>query len=406
MTNTSHFITNTNQSHKEKILSLFREAETISIAVGFLRPSGLNNIENALINFCSGFSKKITFYIGTGLGETDPKTLQKLVSILNNNQNCKLVLCTPDAGIFHPKIYVFEKQKNATIITGSANLSEWGLLISDEVSFITETTTNSPEYLQLKSYLQNLFDTYFTADILTLIKEYKKQVGDYQKDNRPAFHFRRKKKSSVDGIDMPRLRRYFEAYLNSSGFINVGEREGKYSKAKRNLEELASDRTLSAQQFHDLFGPLVGHRGYEKLWHSGSIQRTTHKTLDYIPGFRKIVRLAERDIKLPVSNVFDKMINIRRTMKLSNQIHGVGENILTEILMTYNPNKFANLNVNPIDVLAFVGKKFPSVSSFTGLTYEEYVNLLTLIKTDLGLRSFLEIDSFFNYVYWNILERV
>ena len=91
-------------------------------------------------------------------------------------------------------------------------------------------------------------------------------------------------------------------------------------------------------------------------------------------------------------------------MKISDEIHGVGENILTEILMSMNPKKFANLNVNPLAVLSFFGKDLPSVSSFKGEAYEEYVNILTKVKDSLNMKSFLEIDSFFNYVYWNIRE--
>jgi hypothetical protein len=91
-------------------------------------------------------------------------------------------------------------------------------------------------------------------------------------------------------------------------------------------------------------------------------------------------------------------------MRKAKQISGVGENIATEILLSYNPEKFANLNDNPLTVLSLVGKDFPYISSFTGQDYVEYVDLLTKIKNELGLSTFLEIDSFFNYVYWNLMD--
>lgn len=403
MSNMFSFITNTNQSHKEEILKFFDESDRIVIAVGFLKPSGLRNIKNHLSRFCENLSKKVTFYVGIGLGETDPNTLQQMFNILNQNPNNELVICTPDAGIFHPKIYLFIIGSQVKIIIGSANLTEAGWLINDEFSVLVDTTIESGEYLQLNEYLQNLHDSYYTNDVLSLINDYKNQLATYKKDNRPGFHFKRRE-ITIDDIDMPRLLAYYNAYLNSEEFINVELREEKYIQARTNLLVISGNARLSNQQFHDLFGPLVGHKGYQKLWHSGSIHRTTHKTLNYIPGFREIARKAQQVIDLPVSQAFDTMINLRKQMRSNNEIHGVGENILTEILMSFNPSKFANLNVNPIDVLSFLGKDFPSVATFKGSTYQEYIHLLSKIRDELNMRSFLEIDSFFNYVYWNIHE--
>lgn len=406
MATSTTFLSNTGETHRDYLLSLLEQSDEIIFAVGFLKQSGLNNFKAYLKEFCADKTKSSTFYIGTGLGETDPDTLQSLYNIIKTKSNHELVLCTPDAGIFHPKIYVFITGRKVTIVTGSSNLTQHGWVVNDEVSMVTETTVNSPEYQKLESYFKNLHKRYNTNNVEALIKRYKKEKEKHSKKygKTPAFRFRRKK-TSISGIDMPRLRAYYEEYRNSYDFIEPSEREEQYMQAKENLEMLASNKRLSAVQFHKLFGPLVGHKAYKpKLWHSGSIHRTTYKTLVYPNAFREIVRAAKANLLIPVGTAYENVIGLLNQMRKAKEISGVGENIVAEIFLSYNPNKFANLNDNPLAVLELVGKEFPYISSFKGDDYAEYVALLTEIKDELEMRTFLEIDSFFNYVYWNLME--
>lgn len=397
------FVNNTNESHQELILQLFDDADEIVIASGFLKASGLRNIEVALRHFCNKAGKNISFFIGTGYGETDPKTLRKLNSIVLNATNGKLILCTPDAGIFHPKIYLFRKGTNISVITGSSNLTEAGLLINDEVSYLLETDTHSLDYVKLRHYFDELTRKYYESDVKGLISQYELQLENYRRERRPPFHFKRRK-TTVDGIDMARLKAYYLAYLRSTGFIDIEFREAQYEQARENITIIASDIRLTNKQFHDIFGPLVGHREYVKLWHSGSIHRTTYKTLNFTSGFRAIARKAEELKSSDASLAFQEIKLFKNQLKKSKQIHGVGENILTEILMSLDPKKFANLNDNPVSVLSFLGGDFPSPEKFTRDHYKEYMALLEMIRVALEMRTYLEIDSFFNYVYWNILE--
>lgn len=406
MTTSVSFISNTGETHKEFLLNLFEKADKVIFAVGFLKPSGLNNIRDELKSFCADKTKSSAFYIGTGLGETDPVALQSLYNIIKSKSNHHLVICTPDAGIFHPKIYSFISGRKATIVTGSSNLTHHGWTVNDEVSMVFETTLNSPEYLQLDKYLKQLHRSYFTENVEALINRYKKERDAHNSKfgKGPAFRFRRRK-TTITGVDMPRLKAYFKAYQNSDYFIEPTDREAQYERAKENLEVLASSKRLNESQFHQLFGQLVGHKDYKpKLWHSGSIHRTTYKTLNYPGAFREIVRAVKGNISKPVGTAYETVIARLNQMRKAKEISGVGENIVTEIFLSFNPKKFANLNVNPITVLELVDKKFPNISSFKGEDYLEYVEILNRIKNELGMLSFLEIDSFFNYVYWNLTE--
>jgi HKD family nuclease len=407
MANSVSFLSNTGENHKVFLLDLLAQADEIIFAVGFLKNSGFQNLKEEFKEFCSDKTKKSTFYIGTGLGETDPDALQGLYNILKTNSNHQLVLCTPEAGIFHPKIYVFREQDKVTIITGSANLTQHGWAVNDEVSMVTETTSDSTEYLQLMDYFKTLNKKYYSDDVEKIIKRYKKEKEEHLNKfgHVPSFKFRRRK-TTIAGIDMPRLRHYYELYKNDEDqFIEPADREDQYLKAKKNLEELASTKTLTDLRFNKLLGQLVGHKEYKpKLWHSGSIHRKTYRTLEYSDAFREIVRLAKQSATQTIPSAFDTVITRLNQMRKAKEIYGVGENIVTEILLSFNPQKFANLNDNPITVLELVGKIFPNISSFKGEDYLEYVELLNRIKNELGMSTFLEIDSFFNYVYWNLTE--
>lgn len=407
MANSISILSNTGENHKTFLLDLLAQADEIVFAVGFLKKSGLQNLKEEFKEFCSDKTKISTFYIGTGLGETDPDALIGLYKILKTNSNHQLVLCSPVAGIFHPKIYVFRKEDRVTIVTGSANLTQHGWAVNDEVSIVTETTTNSTEYLQLKDYFKILNKKYYSDDVEKIIKRYEKEKEEHHNKfgHIPAFKFRIRK-TTITGIDMPRLRRYYELYKNDKKqFIEPADREDQYLNAKKNLEELASNKTLTNLQFNKLLGQLVGHKDHKpKLWHSGSIHRKTYRTLEYPDAFREIVRFAKQNSSRPVSEAYEAVVAKLNQMRKAKKIYGIGENIITEILLSFNPDKFANLNDNPITVLELLGKKFPNISSFKGENYLEYVELLNRIKNELGMSSFLEIDSFLNYVYWNLAE--
>jgi HKD family nuclease len=405
MTLKTSFITNTNETHREFLTDCLNQADKIIFAVGFLKQSGLNNIIENLKAFCADNAKIAKFFIGTGLGETDPDTLQQLYNVLKKREKHQLILCTPDAGIFHPKIYVFIKGRKATIVTGSSNLTHHGWEVNDEVSMISETTIDSTEFVQLDKYFQKLEKKYFAENTEQLIDKYKKDRDEHLKNfgKPPAFRFKRKR-TTIPGIDMPRLKRYYEIYKNSNYYIEPEDREEQYRKAQLNLDVLASKKSLSAKEFHNYFGPLVGHKDYKpKLWHSGSIHRTTYKTLDYADSFREIVRAVKLNHTKPTNEAFNNVISLLNKMKANKSISGIGANIVTEIFLSYNPEKFANLNDNPIAVLSLVGKDY-LMSYFKGDDYKEYVELLLKIREELKMNTFLEIDSFFNFVYWNMLE--
>lgn len=395
------FIINNTPNHLNEIFDNFEDADEVIIAVGFLSYSGINFLLEAIEDFCYQPDSKITIYAGANLA-TEGKGLKKILTLFNKSKSHKLILCNPKAGIFHPKIYAFRKGKRVKIIVGSANLTRSGLELNDELSYQFKTKTDSKDYKQFLKYFQDLDKKYDKPNNEERIREFIEYVSDFNKEqtSHNKFSFR-PKDDYQNGIYIPAIIEWYEKYCNSAAFIEPLDREKKYQKAKKLLFKLTSDKKITSDEFENILGQLVGFKGYEKLWHSGSIHRKSKATLNYQKGFRNLVQEIKLNISNSVEKTFQNSIDSLKRMKKAGEIKGIGVNIIAEILMTFAPQKFANLNKNPLTALDYFGKDLKRAGIFKGIDYKNYVELLHFIKDQLGVKSFLEVDSFFNYIYWN-----
>ena len=157
---------------------------------------------------------------------------------------------------------------------------------------------------------------------------------------------------------------------------------------------------LSQKRFVEIIDSLVGKRGQKGLWKSGSLLRLRHFVYTYKTEFKELVKYIRANQKESAEKVF---INAKELVK---SIAGARMNYVAEIMMTYQPDRFANLNANPIAVLKNeAGVYFKSHSdSFTGENYEEYCKIIQEICGELQLKNMLEADSFINEVYWELKE--
>ena len=171
-----------------------------------------------------------------------------------------------------------------------------------------------------------------------------------------------------------------------------------YRKAKEVLDTIADDPKLTKKTFEGYLFKLVGETGQRGLWHSGSMGRLKSSVVKDFREFSSLVRYIRSNKSKSPAVLFES------AQKQVKDIHGAGVNYITEIMMTYNYESFANLNKNPLTVLIDVGglnlKK--TYSTYTGEDYALFCEIVTEIKDELGLRNMLEADSFFNQIYWEI----
>lgn len=115
-----------------------KRSENVSIAVAFLKNSGMESIRKS-IEESKNNGTKISIITGLDFGITDSESLREL---LDMGISCNVI----DDINYHPKMYIFETGgDNATMIVGSSNLSKGGLFTNYEANIIvTGKVSESP----------------------------------------------------------------------------------------------------------------------------------------------------------------------------------------------------------------------------------------------------------------------
>ncbi len=98
----------------------FRSAESVSIAVAFIRKSGLRILRED-IDLLMGKGGDMRVLVGKDFGFTEPDALRTLES-----HGADVRVFVGDR-IFHPKCYIFAGPQGTTVISGSSNISSSGL---------------------------------------------------------------------------------------------------------------------------------------------------------------------------------------------------------------------------------------------------------------------------------------
>tara|TARA_R110000744_G_scaffold34666_3_gene80605 strand:+ start:321 stop:1529 length:1209 start_codon:yes stop_codon:yes gene_type:complete len=386
-------------SHLDVIKKLFKTSDEIWLATAFLKMSGLNLILPAIKKHIKS-NKPITIIAGQNFGLTEPDALKVLFNLFKNNVNANLFLDKAEDNIkvFHPKLFLFKTNEKGTIISGSANLTKGGLIGNQEVSLCLETKTKSSEWQSAINYFNHIIQEKNAYLInLMLIKRYEHFYKE-QKGVRKHQKAVPEKQESDYSFDYKKLRKYLKKYRTKQSIINLKQREKDYKEAKILLDEIVESQRLTQDRFETILDALVGAAGLQSLWKSGSLFRHRFKVYECKNEFRDLVTFIKESQNEPASIVFDG------AKELVNDVRGASINYVTEIMMTYQPNRFANLNRNPITVLdKEAGVYFKShSSSFNGEDYQDYCLLIEEICNELDLKNMLEVDSFFNEIYWEI----
>jgi len=156
---------------------LFNSKNT-QIAVAFLKHSGIKVIENSL-KFSLDNGSKFEIIAGLDFKTTDPKSMMFFIELKKNYSNLKFY-CYGDKKqnrndiVFHPKIYLFENDKEKTSIVGSTNLTGGGLTSNFEVNTIFNE--KKPVYF---SQLQAIYNSIkFTDSLFTPDEDYLNGYSD------------------------------------------------------------------------------------------------------------------------------------------------------------------------------------------------------------------------------------
>jgi len=143
-------LSNTNFQLEKVVKNELMEADTVRIAVAFLKKTGLDLVKKQL-DFALSQKTNVEFIVGLDFKTTDHKALNELEKIKRDNETFKYY-CFGDKGdnynslVFHPKIYLFNSKNKYTSVVGSSNFTGGGLSTNFEVNTIFQETNKSYQY--------------------------------------------------------------------------------------------------------------------------------------------------------------------------------------------------------------------------------------------------------------------
>lgn len=155
-----------------------RSSQNSQIAVAFLKHSGIKVIQKALEHSLEN-GGAFEIIAGLDFKTTDPKAMKFFIDLQQKSKNVNF-FCYGDRKenktniVFHPKIYLFQNEKQSTSIVGSTNLTGGGLLSNFEVNTIFSET--KPIY---HSQLQAIYNSIkYTDSIFIPNDEYLSRYSD------------------------------------------------------------------------------------------------------------------------------------------------------------------------------------------------------------------------------------
>jgi HKD family nuclease len=389
-------------NHDAQIAALIKGSDEVWIAVAFLKSSGLKNLLSALKSSLKN-GAVIKVVAGKHFGLTEPNALYELHRLFEKHPSSKLYLAKAESAnsIFHPKFFLFRKGDKCVVISGSANMTSGGLTSNTELSVQVDTTTQSDLWKDSKMVFNRLISIE-NADVASLmeIAKYESFYESQKKHHREAKAIPKTSKRQRE-FSYGNLKSHFERFDKAERETIYRDKMQDYREAKKVLDAVADDDQLTKKIFESHLFRLVGESGQKGLWHSGSMGRLKTSVVRDYREFSSLVRYIRSNKSKSPAFLFEN------AQKLIKAIDGAGVNYITEIMMTYNFESFANLNKNPLTVLIDVGglhlKKTYAI--YNGEDYALFCEIVTEIKKELGLRNMLEADSFFNDIYWKIHKK-
>lgn len=401
--NNSEGVSLLRNDHKHISSSLeksFLAADEIHICVAFLKQSGLRQIVKSL-QAAVKRECKMCFYIGTDFYQTEPVTLWYLFKLSSQAKNIKFYLLSQDTATFHPKIYLTLKNGAAIAFVGSSNMTQGGISDNIEAMVRVEKHEKHQFIREILSFLGYVAQNKRAeiADAVA-ISNYERRYDTFKQKIKKAEKEAKKEIANLFDLNSAILKKYLKDYLNNKDEqANWNKRVKDYKSAKLILDGINQKSIKTKTDFLDAYEKLVGKSGQKGLWHSGSIFRMKNKVAPHYKHFVKMLEQLRKAIGKEPEEVF------KLAKSHFENIHGLGGNVVTEILNTYMPKRYPILNKNPLSSLKSLGlSSYPNQQSFQPETYAQYSNLMSEIAKMCGFDSLGRVDHFMNYIYWKYVK--
>jgi len=383
--------------HGQVLAKLLPGADRLECLAAFATNSGIEFILNKLrAGLVAGLEAR--FAIGLDCYLTEPRLLRTLLQ-LSKKYRLQLYI-TDDEGkekhtTFHPKIYAISHSIGSTVLIGSANLTNGGLYGNYEAS----ARIDDPNSVLMQSISRHIDELIEQAVLVPATKanidNYERSYTIYQDQRYLADrHFERAK--SQIGIYTETLRDILQEMKNNTseaGFETQRNIRGENRKeAARRIIALASTEKLEADAFVKHFENLI------LLFHSGGLQRGKTVIATNADEFQAALLDIVTSKELTPGEAYQLLLDH------FNKIPRAGVNLLTEILIAIDCERFAVMNQNAVsglrraNIYDFPPK--PLKDNVNAECYARYCQQADIVRQELGLANFTELDALFNYAYW------
>lgn len=389
--------------HQRALDGIFGCASSIIIAVAFLKSNGLDKIiERLTLRLSAG--AQVEMFVGTDFCHTEPEALEKLLKLSRRHPELVLWIAKPDRySTFHPKTYLGVKGETARIMIGSANMTAGGLGGNDEISLVWEVEVKHP----LLSDLQAVFLDYRSSGRCEKLDEI--MLAQYRRRFKIAEDAKRRVEKEIavgdsNTFDLAKLLSLHVEFSQDRDETTALEKRRRDRRAalkvQRRIAGMAgigklssSDKANFVTLFRDLITSGDGHR---HLWHSGDIHRRGQAALSDPRGTIALFSLAQDAARLAPEEGYAK---IRAT---AAKIDGVGINMVSEMLCTFSPKRYAVFNGNTAGALRAVGVDLPkSVTLFSPKAYGRVCSVVEAVQRRIGGEDLSDADAFLNWIYQN-----
>lgn len=394
-------------NHLKGLQVVIGKAAQISMAIAFLRSKGLGKIIHRLrARLRAG--AKVELFIGRDFCQTEPAALKELLSLSERHASLEVFLAKPDArSTFHPKLYLGSTAKGAHVLLGSANLTGGALTANLEVSLAWKLDLRDPLLAQFRdtftSYRSN--ERFEQLDELVL-EQYRRTFKIAQDAKRRV----EKEIASTDAVtfDLAKLTTFYEEFSQDRSEMKaLKKRRRDRTRARtvqREIAEMKVLRNLSRRdrdEFETRFKNLVtSGDGHKHLWHSGDIHRRGQAALTQPKETIALFSLAEEAARLPPEQGY------ARLRAPANKISGVGINMVSEILCTFAPRRYAVFNGNTSAALRAIGADAPkSVILFSPEAYARVCGVVEAVRRRIGGEDMSDADAFLNWIYQNKVKK-
>lgn len=387
--------------HLKALDGILDRASNITIAVAFLKSKGLDKIVERLTRRLSA-GALVEMFVGTDFCQTEPKALEELFTLSRRHPKLTLWIAKPDGlSTFHPKTYLGVEGKTARVMIGSANLTGGALGSNEEISLVWEVAAEHP----LLSDLQVVFLGYRNGGRCEKLDEI--ALAQYRRRFKIAEDAKKRVEKEIadsdsNTFDLAKILSLHAEFSQDRDEAKALEKRRRDRKAALNVQRriagMAGNEKLSDEDranFNTLFRDLVtSGDGHRHLWQSGDIHRRGQAALSNPSGMIALFSLAQDAARLSPEQGYARM------RAPSGKIDGVGINMVSEMLCTFAPKRYAVFNGNTAGALRAVGADLPkSVTLFSPKAYGRVCSVVEAVRRRIGGEDLSDADAFLNWIY-------